>query len=403
MKNLLFITTSSLAANPRLVKEFETLKTNYRCYVVHFIHHDWSFQLSEHIISRNQEVHFISIDRKKLYFQTFFCQLMHKLMIGLNRFLNKNILINSIANNNKALQILLIVSTLVKKYKFERVIAHNLGTFYPAVKLSEKNNCLLQLDIEDFYPGEAIYFNESNDINNRMSIMEFSFLKADAVSYASKGIKRECEKYFKIKQNSKHEIILNVFNSSDFLEPAATRTKRIQCVWFSQYIGPMRGIDVIFSAAKSLPHIDFNLIGSVKNNFIKQIDLSENIIIHPIMKQEDLHSFLGKMDIGLALEAVNVDNNRKICLTNKILTYVQSGLYVLATNTYGQSQFLNSLDYDAGMIINSSLTQELDSFNVDKLTTELKSYRWHQGKSISWDIEKNKLYNLLSFSFEKIK
>ncbi len=403
MKNLLFITTSSLAANPRLVKEFETLKTHYRCYVVNFIHHDWSFELSEHIKARNPEVHFISINRKNLYFQTLFCQLMHKLMISLNFFFKKNILINSIANNNKALQILLIVSTWVKKHKFERVIAHNLGTFYPAVKLSQKNNCLLQLDIEDFYPGEAIYFNKANDIYNRISIMEFSFLKADAISYASQGIKRECEKQFKAKQNSKHEIILNVFNSSDFLKPVDTKTKRIQCVWFSQYIGPMRGIDVIFTAAKSHPHIDFNLIGSVKNSFIKQIYLSSNIIFHPIMKQEDLHSFLGKMDIGLALEDVNVDINRKICLTNKILTYVQSGLYVLATNTYGQSQFLNSLDYEAGMIIKSSLNQELDSFNDDKLTADLKSYRWQQGKSISWDVEKNKLYNLLSFSFEKTK
>ena len=62
--NILFATTSSLAANPRLVKEFEVLKADYNCDVLSFKHHDWTLELTEAIKRRNPEVHFIEIDRK---------------------------------------------------------------------------------------------------------------------------------------------------------------------------------------------------------------------------------------------------------------------------------------------------------------------------------------------------
>ncbi len=398
MKKLLFITTSSLASNPRLVKEFETLKTHYYCVVISFVHNDWSFELSEVIKTRNPEVQFIDIDRTSAFKQTIFCKIINRVAVRLNSFFKNHFATCSFANNDKALQLLFTSIKLEKIHKFNRVIAHNLGAFYAGVKFSNRNKCFLQLDIEDYYPGEALYSNKSNEINNRLRIMEFSFLKADAISYASKGIQIECEKRFKIKQDSKHEIILNFFNSSDFLEPVSQKNARVQCVWFSQYIGPKRGLEVIFTAARELPHIDFNLIGKCKSEYIESIDLSSNILIHPTMNQEALHSFLGKMDIGLALEEVSVDLNRNICLTNKLLTYLQTGLYVLATNTFGQQQFLSSLEHTAGSVMSATLAYTLKNFDYKLLATDLKIERWKHAKCHSWDIEKTKLFSLLDVS-----
>lgn len=51
---------------------------------------------------------------------------------------------------------------------------------------------------------------------------------------------------------------------------------------------------------------------------------------------------LADYDEGLAIEVESNDYNRQICLTNKIFSYLQSGLYILATNTPAQEQFMTS-------------------------------------------------------------
>lgn len=395
MKKLLFITTSSLAANPRLVKEFETLKNDFECFVLCFKHQDWSMELSEAIKIRNQEVHFIEIDRHVAVFQTILCKITHKFSIALNGLFPKNFKVCAFASNDKTQQLWLMTKSLYNKHNFSRVIAHNLGAFYAAVELSEKKDIALQLDIEDFYPGEALYFNKMREKQNRMLLMGYSFLRANSITYASEGILLECKKHFKVNDKSEQLTLINTFATTEFLKPEAQRSDTIKCVWFSQHIGPNRGLEHVFDAAKNLKHIEFHLIGNRNQNYLGGYDLSENIKFHPIMKMEDLHRLLSQMDIGLALEDPEADNNRNICLTNKILAYAQSGLYILASDTFGQSQFLSSLDYQAGIIINTSLGEALQNLDIKLLDIPSKTDRWEKAKSFSWENEQLKLKRLL--------
>ncbi|SDB65073.1 hypothetical protein SAMN03097699_3043 [Flavobacteriaceae bacterium MAR_2010_188] len=393
---ILFITTSSLASNPRLVKEFEALKYDFSCYVLCFKHRDWSLELSKAVKQRNPEVHFIEIDRNKVLSETIICKIVHKGAIILNSIFNKNFKISAFANNDKALQLWFHTKSISQNVEFSRVIAHNLGAFYPAVKLSEKKTLVLQLDIEDYYPGEALYFNRGLERTNRMNLMAYSFLKADAITYASKGIQLECQHHFKIKSSTKQLTILNVFNAEDFSEPQAEFSAKIKCVWFSQHIGPNRGLENVFEAAKTLNQIEFHLIGNLNQDFLNKFKLSENIKLHSSMQQKYLHEFLCTMDLGLALENVEADRNRNICLTNKFLAYAQAGLYILATDTYGQAQFLKTLDYEAGVIIRSSLKDTLQNLDDKLLRHTSKIYRWQSAKSYSWENEQLKLKALVS-------
>lgn len=395
MKRILFITTSSLAANPRLVKEFEALKAEFTCHVLFFKHQDWSLQLSEDIKLRNPEIEFIEIDRKKEVFQTIAVKVIHKIAILINDIFNKSFKVSAFANSDKALQLSFKIYDLQKKTKFSRVIAHNLGAFYPAVKLSKKKDLALQLDIEDYYPGEALYFNKALEKQNRMQIMAHSFLKADSITYASKGIQLECEKHFKADSQTKHLTIINAFKEGDFLKPEGKPLEKVKCVWFSQHIGPNRGLEQVFQTARRLEHIEFHLIGNRNHEFLSHIVLTDNIILHDIMEQSELHTFLGVMDIGLALEP-GKDLNNLIALSNKIITYAQVGLYVLATDTFGQSQFLTTLDYNAGVIIKSSLEHTLKDLDSNLLTTTTKIGRWENAKSFSWENEQLKLKKLIS-------
>jgi hypothetical protein len=74
--NIVFLTTSSLATNPRLVKEFEFLKERYKCVVMSFEHDDWSLEPSKENIKRNPQIEFLTINRHKYLNQTIILKFM---------------------------------------------------------------------------------------------------------------------------------------------------------------------------------------------------------------------------------------------------------------------------------------------------------------------------------------
>lgn len=394
MKRLLFITTSSLAANPRLVKEFETLKNTHDCTVVCFKHEDWSFKLSQKIKKRNPEICFIEIDRKLRFFETVWSKVLHKLAIFINPIFQKNTLICAYASNDKTPQ---LVSAL-RQFRIKRihtVIAHNLGTFFPAMQYSNYIGAKLQLDIEDFYPGEALYFNKKYEKENRFKIMRSSFGKADTITYASKGIALECQKQFKIRKVTKELIILNAFLRADFYRPTIIDQQHIKCVWFSQNIGPNRGLEDVFEAAKSLQHFQFYLIGNKNKKYLDGFQLSENIFFHDILPQTELHQFLSTMDIGMALEP-GKDLNNDLALSNKLIAYAQTGLFIMASNTFGQRQFLEQLHYNAGTVMANSFLTEMTQLDKSVLSKDQKVNRWQNAKSFAWEEEQKKLIALIS-------
>ncbi|MBC2844487.1 hypothetical protein [Winogradskyella flava] len=389
--SILFITTSSLAANPRLVKEIEVLKNSYSCTVICYKHDDWSLELSQRIMSNNKDVRFIEIDRNSEWMSTIMSKLKHKLSVLLNPILKSNIKISAFASNDKSVQIMKFMSF---EEKYEHIIAHNLGAFYPAVKLAKKLKVTLQLDIEDYYPGEALYFNKSYEKENRNRLMQYSLKNATSITYASKGIAMQCKKQYVIPDSSAQITIINAFKSDDFPKPSPKKNERLKAVWFSQNIGPNRGLESVFEAAKVHFDFEFHLIGNSNKKYIESIIPSPNVIFHEILPQWELHQLLSEMDIGLALESKDADFNRDICLTNKFLAYAQAGLYILATDTFGQRDFLKDLHYNAGEII-TNLSDALNVLPVLEIANEQKIKRWEKAKTFGWEKEQLKLKQLL--------
>lgn len=393
-QHILFLTTASLAANPRLVKEFEYLKKHFNCSVVCFTHEDWSAPLSQKIVAANPSVNFVQIDRKKELYATLWSKVLHNIAIRLNPLFKNTLSTAAFASNDKTPQLVKKTMSIVIKQNFTHVIAHNLGAFYPALMAAKKRNVKLQIDIEDFYPGEAPYFNKAYETTNRHKIMQAAFTLANNITYASDGIAKKCKATYKIPNRVKQITVINSFNSTDFVPPNVKKENSLRCVWFSQNMGPNRGLEKVFDAAKEHPNIEFHLVGKRNEVFLEKYSLSKNIILHPIMTQNNLHDFISSADIGLALESINSDENRNICLANKVLAYAQAGLYILATKTYGQKQFLSSLNYKAGELIVKDLTTSLSELNKEQLTIRKKQVRWEQAKAFSWEVEQQKLNNL---------
>ncbi|MEO8000437.1 MAG: glycosyltransferase [Arenimonas sp.] len=112
--------------------------------------------------------------------------------------------------------------------------------------------------------------------------------------------------------------------------------------WFSQTIGPGRGLEELIDAVQLIDRAFELHIRGDGSDVYKQALLSRlpaekraNIFFHATTDPDALLSRLAEHDIGLALEQ-SVPASRDLTITNKVFQYLQAGCAVLASKTSGQ-------------------------------------------------------------------
>jgi glycosyltransferase involved in cell wall biosynthesis len=115
-------------------------------------------------------------------------------------------------------------------------------------------------------------------------------------------------------------------------------------VWFSQTIGPGRGLETALKAMERLhTKVELHLIGECVEGYdlaLKKLfpfEQGHQLVIHSAVKHHELVSILTQHSIGLAIEN-KFPESRNQTITNKILQYLQAGIKVLATDTEGQKE-----------------------------------------------------------------
>ncbi len=290
------------------------------------------------------------------------------------------------------------------------IIAHNPGSLYPAHKLSEKLGIPFHFDVEDFHPGEGISKSDYDPNSNPMATLMKRLLPyADRVTFASPLIMKES---LKLCHSIKYPIVINnCFPHCEFHSPAdlsseahekgeasskASSTTKLRLVWYSQNINHSRGLEPLIEAIQGLRgEVALTLIGQLHDGFAASwIEPNRSFIetLEP-MPQKDLHRSLVKFDIGLALEP-GKDFNNEIALSNKIWAYFQSGLFILATDTNAQQQFLQ--EHPKHGILTSPMPNKLRDTLV-KLIEKKESIcgemiqRYEAAKPFSWEHESLKV------------
>ncbi|QDO93694.1 glycosyltransferase family 4 protein [Formosa sediminum] len=424
MKHLLFLTTNNLATNPRLVKEVQlALQLKHRVTIIMFKLNNWSdaksIQLKNQLYGINnndedyltiEEIEAIPLNKLKWIYWG----VLEKLAKKVSGLITTNFKLNALANNRRSLQIY----NAAKKNKDipALICAHNMGALYPAQKLSKLWNVPFIFDVEDYHPGEIV--STGGDVaKNRTEFLMKSFLpKAKSITFASPLIGEYTLNL--IGGHTSHTIVLNGFNDNEFkLLPQTEidsnkKETALKLVWFSQKISFGRGLEQLFKAleviSKSSADIEIHLtlIGELDANFKteelskickKLEDTNLSITIKEPLGQQELHAQLNQFDIGLALEFNSRDLNRQICLTNKIITYAQAGLFILATNTQAQEQFISAypelgvLSGQSEIEISKTIIQLYQ--NKDQIKAN-KTVRFQKGKTLSWDAEQIKIQEL---------
>lgn len=114
--------------------------------------------------------------------------------------------------------------------------------------------------------------------------------------------------------------------------------------WFSQTIGPGRGLELLFQA---LPYLsisaEIHLRGHYSNSSRQWLEpllpanWRDRIFIHRTVPNTQLLSRIAEHDVGLALETPYC-LNKQFTTSNKLFQYLQAGLAVIATDTAGQRE-----------------------------------------------------------------
>ena len=340
MKSLLFITTHNLATNPRVVKEIElALHHNYNVTVVCCGFDNWSKANNEIIKQRLLPlVNYVEISATRSPFVPWLLSTcMYQAAALLLRCFPANSLLLSVNSNKRSWLILQYLKKI--QHPIDLAIAHNPGSFYPAMRFAKTNKIPFGIDLEDYHPGETTQLSEAarfKTLNKNMLPL------ADYVSAASPLI-LEYSKADLSRPLQNELLLLNYFDKEEFLPPVHQETAVLSLVWFSQNISWGRGLEEIIPAIKNNPQFILHLYGHADVPFCAEwITGADNILLHPALPQEALHQQLSKYDVGLALEKPASNLNRDLCITNKILAYYQSGLYILASNTSAQDEFITA-------------------------------------------------------------
>lgn len=176
--------------------------------------------------------------------------------------------------------------------------------------------------------------------------------------------------------------------------------------WFSQTIGPGRGLEAFFDAwARCDRPSRVVIVGEPYDRFpqtlLARVPAARRpaVTFRPPVPPSHLPALIAEHDVGLALEQSDIPS-RDLTITNKILQYLNAGLAVAATPSTGQREVLAHAA-EAGVLLdpgNSSASAAIiDDLIADRerLARRQQAARQLAATTYCWEQEAPKLLALV--------
>jgi len=305
-----------------------------------------------------------------------------------------------------------------EKVQADLYIAHYVAALPAAARAAKRHHAPYAFDAEDFHLGDPPRGEQGDRERKITRAIESRYLPSCAyVTAASPGIAEAYTEAYGIPQPT---VVLNVFPLNQAPEaptPKGTATPGPSLYWFSQTIGPDRGLECAVRAiarAQSKPHLYLRgtpaagYAGHLKELAEEQGCADRLHLLPPAMPQQ-MERLAAEYDVGLVGETGHTPN-RRICLTNKQFTYLLAGLPVLFSDIPAHRQLANELG-DATPLYSvddeDELAQQLDALLLSSETlSKSRQLAWGLGQGrYNWDVEQEFLLNniklLLNCKIEK--
>jgi glycosyltransferase involved in cell wall biosynthesis len=225
-------------------------------------------------------------------------------------------------------------------------IAHSESAMWVAVQL-QKSGCRVGVDMEDWFSEDLQPAERKQRPLRLIRHLEKALLTT--ASYRSCTSEAMNDALVRAYQCSPLSVIYNAFCTTDRSRVEGVFKDRndpgIASVhWFSQNIGPGRGLEDLFAALQLLTSdFEVHLRGGVTSStrrWVEQLTPAQwtsRVFLHPVVHNDELLSRVAEHDIGLALDP-STPPSRDVTITNKILQYLLAGVAVVASDTAGHRE-----------------------------------------------------------------
>lgn len=352
-KRICLITPGHLSKNPRLVKEADALvEAGYDVHVIAGNYHPWGHDADEQYEDRAWSLEYVAYGPLASTLQRVYLGGRKRAAEVLADILP----IEGVGINLRAYHWAIPEFTRrARATEADLFIAHNLSALPAAARAATEHTARLGFDAEDFHRGQ-FQKGELETLKARLTRwLEETYLpQCDYVTAASPGIASAYSEALGIEEPT---TILNVFprdEESGHTPPEELHDEHpgtgISLYWYSQTIGPDRGLEMVVRAMGKIangdadtPQLTLSLRGGWADGYEDELrslahslGLEDSQIRHlRRAPPEQLIERASQHDVGLALEQAQ-SRNRDLCITNKIFAYLQAGIPVLATDTIGQ-------------------------------------------------------------------
>ena len=209
-------------------------------------------------------------------------------------------------------------------------------------------------DLEDFHSGEQADSGEGRQHNRLAGALEKRLFSAAAFLTTSS---EEIADAYAAAYQIRPIVIHNTFPLPSTPPDLDNCHGRLKMYWFSQTIGPERGLeDVIRAAGVSSLDAELHVRGRAVPGYLAELQrLAAScapklaLVAHGPAAPSEMVACCRGYQIGLALEKPDT-LNRNLCLTNKALTYLLAGLALVLTDTLGQRRLARQLGPGAMLV-----------------------------------------------------
>lgn len=343
--SICIVTPFAIGSNPRVVKEANALHdAGFRVSVVSTRMLDIVDRRDDAILERVKwKIHRIDLRSRFQWKARRIPQLMARYWFDKTGSLD-----SAIAALHPAVKLL---TDAALENRADLYIAHYPAALPAVFAAASHHRSVYAYDAEDFHLGEWSE-SQSRDVERRLTRkIEDRYLPlAKHVTAASPLI---AEAYAAEYGIAKPQVVLNTFPTQQrphTFTTAGTVTPGPSLYWFSQTIGPDRGLEcAVFAIATARVRPHLYLRGFVspeyQDNLIRlarEVGAEGRVHFLPPAAPNDLERLAAKYDVGLCGEPGHTENNRR-ALSNKLFTYVLSGLPPVMSNTPAQAAFAASV------------------------------------------------------------
>jgi len=274
----------------------------------------------------------------------------------------------------------------------------------PAVAAAaRKYGARYSYDAEDFHPGD--WPDDPSYTNDRRLVGAIEARYLPGCAFATAAAPGIAEAYAKTYGIDAPLVVLNAFpiaNAAPCPSPAG-RT-RPSLYWYSQTIGPDRGLECAVHAiamAATRPHLYLRGLpapgfGERLLQLGQSLKVRERIHLLPPDEPDRMEELAAPYDLGLCAETGHTES-RRLCLTNKLFSFLLAGVPPLMSDTPAQARFaaeagLSDLVFPhedpAGL---AALIDRLLGDPAALAATRARTWRLGQER-YNWDLESAHLY-----------